>query len=239
MKRVISLFVAAILICATCTTFLTATAVEDTTPDVNETQPKSFNSHPAEVRDAVHIFMHLAKIHELPVESYDLNENGRIDVGDAVKIFMGLARMIERPSIDFEWGEKVYSTLTIDDNILGGKVLIILDKSVYIDTRKKVDGISVVNYGYDIEIIVEEWSDLTKVNQLFKFRVPTKHPFNGGGYDRAGATVVLPGHDKDNWEKLIDPNYQQNTIDAAAILQELDGIRCAEPNTYRTIGLDY
>ena len=90
MKKLIALLCTAVMLC---TTILPVTA--DDNPDVIPG-----NTRPAVVRDAVHIFMHLAKMHTLPVEPYDFNENDRIDVGDAVKIFMGLAKMIEPCTFD-------------------------------------------------------------------------------------------------------------------------------------------
>ena len=75
---------------------LTATAITADEP----AQPD--DSRPVEIEDVVHILMHLAKMHELPVTPYDFNNNGMLDIGDVLIGLMGLANMIEKPMIVME-----------------------------------------------------------------------------------------------------------------------------------------
>ena len=180
--------------------------------------------------------MHLAKIHELPVEPYDLNSNDRIDVGDAVKIFMGLAKMIEKQSIDFEWDEKVYLGMPTDVNekFAGGCVFITLDKSIRINENKTFDGLTLFKDSYFDTIEIEDMSDLYKISELFEFKTPKKTRFTEG-YERQSVMIQFPCFYNINEYETLE--RKQEALDAANFLIGIDGIYSVSVNAIYKIGI--
>ena len=118
MKKLIALLVAASLMSATIL-LLGAKDTANPTPENAVSAEETDTRRTAEVRDAVHIFMHLAKMHLLPVEVYDFNSNGKIDVGDAVRVFMGLAKMIDKPeiSVDIKPSKALWTEVPIGEPV--------------------------------------------------------------------------------------------------------------------------
>jgi hypothetical protein len=87
-KKLISLFVAASLLVSLFAAMPTVSAQSAFQ------LPPPGTSRPLVIQDAIHVLQGVARIIDLPLETYDFNKNGVIDIQDAILCLRGVARQI-------------------------------------------------------------------------------------------------------------------------------------------------